>query len=190
VAEFIEYNGGVRAVTSEIATYLFLGVLYDTGCYRNTNTMPSTFERSARLMARGADYAGLIRNLFQSTSVGYARLYGEGLANLVTLADGKAVGTFLSKETFAKHGVDQSALGHEFVNDFLRSVKAEFVFLIKEMPDGERRMSFRSKNPDVDMRTVSGLFGGGGHTMACGAHTRLPLDEILQMIGGFAEMIG
>ena len=158
VGEFIEYNGGIRSITPEISTFLLLGVLYDTGCFRNTNTLPATFERSARLLTRGADYMGLIRNLYQSTATSYARLYGEAMSNLVTVGT-RGVGVFVDQPTFTRHGVDPMALGNEFVNDYVRSVKADFVFLIKEMPDGEKRMSFRSKKEGVDVRALAATFG-------------------------------
>lgn len=189
VAEFIEHDGGKAAITPEIAEFLLLGILYDTGCYRNTNTAPSTFERSARLLGSGADYMKLIRNLYQATSLAYARLYGEALSGLVSVVGGRGVATFVSKEAFARHGVDANALGNEFVNDYVRSVKADFVFLAKEMPDGEVRLSFRSKNESVDVRALAGEFGGGGHVMAAGAKTRLPFPEVLDIVEKFGESL-
>lgn len=160
VAEFIEYDGGFESITAEMATFLLLGILYDTGCYRNTNTLASTFERSARLLHRGADYMGLIRGLYQDTSIACAKLYGEGLANPYVLAEGRAVGAFLSNESFKRNDIDANAFGNEFVNDYLRSVRASFVFFIKEMPDGEKRISFRSKKSEVDVRIIAERLGG------------------------------
>jgi phosphoesterase RecJ-like protein len=149
--------------------------------------MASTFERSARLLSRGAEYVPLIRNLYQSTSLAYAKLYGEGLSNLIAVGGGRGVGTVLSKEAFERFGVDQEALGHEFVNDYVRSVKADFVFLVKEMPDGKKRLSFRSKSDDVDVRTLAAKFGGGGHKMASGACSETSIDSIVAVIAEFAE---
>lgn len=91
VAEFLEYHGGISAITPEIANFLFLGILYDTGCYRNTNTIPSTFERSAKLLSRGADYMKLVRNLHQGTPIGYAKIYGKALSSTFEVGDGKGI---------------------------------------------------------------------------------------------------
>lgn len=136
VAEFLEYHGGISAITPEVANFLFLGILYDTGCYRNTNTLPSTFERSAKLLARGADYMKLIRNLYQSTPISYAKIYGAALSSIFEVGGGKGIGTVVTLEDFRKNGVNPYALGNEFVNDYVRSIKADFVFLIKEDPEG------------------------------------------------------
>lgn len=189
VAEFLEYHGGISAITPEIANFLFLGILYDTGCFRNTNTMPSTFERSAKLLGRGADYMRLIRNLYQATPSRYARLYGEVLAGLFEVGEGKGVGAYVSLETFTKHGVGPYDLGNEFVNDYVRSVQAVFCFLIKQDPEGGCRISFRSKRDDVDVRAIAAEFGGGGHKMATGASSDLPLPEIVAKIDAFARTL-
>lgn len=189
VAEFLEYHGGISAITPEVANFLFLGILYDTGCYRNTNTLPSTFERSAKLLARGADYMKLIRNLYQSTPVSYAKIYGAALSSIFEVGGGKGIGTVVTLEDFQKNGVSPYALGNEFVNDYVRSIRADFVFLIKEDPEGGVRISFRSKKDDVDVRIIAAEFGGGGHKMAAGGASSLPLSEVVAKIDAFAHTL-
>lgn len=189
VAEFLEYHGGISAITPEVANFLFLGILYDTGCYRNTNTIPSTFERSAKLLARGADYMGLIRNLYQSTPVSYAKIYGSALSSIFEVGGGKGIGTVVTLEDFEKNGVNPYALGNEFVNDYVRSIKADFVFLIKEDPEGGVRISFRSKKDEVDVRIIAAEFSGGGHKMAAGGASSLPLSEVVAKIDEFARKL-
>lgn len=159
VAEFIEHHGGISAITPEIANFLFLGILYDTGCYRNTNTVPSTFERSAKLLSRGADYMKLVRNLHQSTPIGYAKIYGKALSSAFEVGGGKGIGAVVTLRDFEENGVNPYGLGHEFVNDYLRSIRSDFVFLLKEDPEGGHRISFRSKKDDVDVRIIAGEFG-------------------------------
>jgi phosphoesterase RecJ-like protein len=159
VAEFIEYHGGISAITPEIANFLFLGILYDTGCYRNTNTVPSTFERSAKLLSRGADYMKLVRSLHQSTPIGYAKIYGKALSSAFEVGGGKGIGAVVTLRDFEENGVNPYGLGHEFVNDYLRSIRSDFVFLLKEDPEGGHRISFRSKKDDVDVRIIAGEFG-------------------------------
>lgn len=189
VAEFIEYHGGTSAVTPEIANYLFLGIFYDTGCFRNTNTLPSTFERAAKLLGRGADYMRMIRNLYQATPVSYAKLYGEVLSSLFEVAAGKGIGAYVSLDAFAKYGISPYDFGNEFVNDYVRSVQAAFCFLVKQDPEGGYRISFRSKREDVDVRIIAAEFGGGGHKMATGASTDLSLPEIVSKIEAFANTV-
>ncbi len=90
-------------------------------------------------------------------------------------------------DDFQKNDVDPYALGNEFVNDYLRSVRADFVFLLKEDPEGGYRISFRSKNDGVDVRIIAAEFGGGGHKMAAGGRSLSPLSEIVAKIEDFAK---
>lgn len=92
-------------------------------------------------------------------------------------------------EDFEKNGVNPYALGNEFVNDYVRSIKADFVFLIKEDPEGGVRISFRSKKDDVDVRIIAAEFGGGGHKMAAGGASSLPLSDIVAKIDAFAQKL-
>lgn len=38
VSKLIELTAGLQSITREMATYLLLGVYYDTECFRNANT--------------------------------------------------------------------------------------------------------------------------------------------------------
>lgn len=95
----------------------------------------------------------------------------------------------MTLEDFRRHGVNPYALGNEFVNDYVRSIKADFVFLIKEDPEGGVRISFRSKKDEVDVRIIAGEFGGGGHKMAAGGASSLPLEQIVAKIDAFASRL-
>lgn len=68
------------------------------------------------------------------------------------------MGTMVTLADFEKCGVNPYALGHEFVNDYLRSIRGQFVFLLKEDPEGGFRISFRSKKDDVDVRIIASEF--------------------------------
>ena len=132
---------------------------------------------------------GLIRNLYQSTPVSYAKIYGAALSSIFEVGGGKGIGAVVTLEDFQRFGVDPYALGHEFVNDYVRSIKADFVFLIKEDPEGGVRISFRSKKEDVDVRIIAAEFGGGGHKMAAGGASSSPLAEVIAKIDEFARKL-
>lgn len=71
VSCFIEYIAGLEVITKDMATYLLLGVYYDTECFRNTNTTAHGLQFSARMLELGAEHDRLIRNLYQSTDPAY-----------------------------------------------------------------------------------------------------------------------
>ncbi len=185
VANFIEYTAGVEAITKDMATYLLLGVYYDTECFRNANTTPHGLRFAAHMLELFADHNCLIRNLYQSTDPNYIGLYGEVLASIQIILDGRGVIGLATQDMFKRRNISCDCLGNELVNDYLRSVRAKFVIFLKETPEGEYRISLRSKDEAYDMRALAGIFGGGGHAMASGACTKKPLPEIIQTIEAF-----
>ena len=59
--------------------------------------------------------------------------------------------------------------------------------LLSDAGDGEIRISFRSKSPevagrDVDVAAVAGQFGGGGHRRAAGARVDGRLPDVRQRV--------
>lgn len=164
-----------------MATYLLLGIVYDSGSYRNTNTTAPSFISSAKLMERGADLRLIVRGMFQSMSIQRARLFGEVLRQVRSLGDGIGVGAIVTREMLQKYGIDENSIGNVLVNDYIRGIEGKFVLLLKEAKDGFH-LSFRTKDPSFDMREVSGIFGGGGHKAASGAITQLTPDEIFKKV--------
>jgi nanoRNase/pAp phosphatase (c-di-AMP/oligoRNAs hydrolase) len=50
------------------------------------------------------------------------------------------------------------------------------------LPNGEKKLSFRSKQGHYDVNALAAHFWWGGHAAAAGARTRLETREILRMI--------
>lgn len=183
VARLIEYACGPQAITRDMATYLLLGLYYDTECFRNANTSAEGYRFAAKMMEFGADHNGLIRNLYQSTAPHYVGLYGDVLSSLIPVHDGEGFIGLVTGEMLQRRGIPIDCLGNELVNDFLRSVKSKYVILLKETGEGGYRMSFRSKDESYDMRPLAAKFGGGGHMLASGACVRgHSLESVLDTI--------
>lgn len=63
----------------------------------------------------------------------YLQLYGYVQENIISLAGGKRIGTYISQEIFKKYNIRESELGPQLINEVLSSVEgSEFAFLIKE----------------------------------------------------------
>jgi hypothetical protein len=96
--------------------------------------------------------------MYQSTLPAYVGLYGEVLAALTPIRDGEGVIGIVTREMLDRRSISIDSLGNELVNDYLRSVKAKYVILLKETGKGGYRMSFRSKDEAYDMRPLAGKF--------------------------------
>ncbi len=64
------------------ATALLAGILASTDSLKNQHTTPDTFAVVADLIAAGADYAQVVKNLFKTERLGFLKLWGRSLARL------------------------------------------------------------------------------------------------------------
>ena len=113
---------------------------------------------------------------------------GSLLSHLSYHADGRLAVIHWSCADEAVHELRDADLAL----DALRAVAdVEVVLFLRELPDGNCKLSARSKRTYDVQRLASG-FGGGGHVRAAGARLPGPLAEarerlIEAALGGFEE---
>lgn len=148
------------------ATALLFGIVGDTGSFRNGATTPGALETAARLVELGADSQRIAFHLFECKTFAAARLWGRVLSTIELDAERGIVFASISQQMLAEEGatVDET----EGIAEYLRGVaEAEVVMLLKETPDGEVRVSMRSR-PQIDVSAIAKELGGGGHRQAAG----------------------
>lgn len=190
VYDFIVYAGGSdRVISPDIASYLLLGIMYDTNCYKNRNTTSQTFEMSQKLVTHGADYHGIILNLYRKRPLMQLELYGEFLSNLIVYHNDRVIGGVITLDMLSRYHQVQEGLWPTLINEFLSSIDADYVFVITEVEWGGYKLSFRSKQDKYNMAELAGTYGGGGHKLSAGGFTRMPLTEILSIIESYYSKI-
>jgi len=161
-----------------IADALFVGIASDTGWFRFSNTRPRTHRLAARLQELGVDHAGLYRRLEQAERPEKLALLERALANMTTVASGRAAVMTLRAADFKATGAHDHET--ERLIDLPQMVgDIEVVALLIENGNGTR-MSLRSKPGDAatDVNALARRFGGGGHARAAGAKPDQPLDQV------------
>lgn len=154
------------ALTVDVATCLYAGLVTDTGRFGHASTDASAMELGARLIDAGIDHADLTRRLYDTRSLGELRLLGRALDRAVFVADVALIHTHLTHDELARFGSGLEAM--EALIDLLRSADiAEVALVLKPGPGGEWRASLRSSGP-VDVGALAAHFGGGGHAVAAG----------------------
>ena len=174
-------------IDADIATYLFGGLVTDSGRFMYPATNNKTFEAAAFLVKHGArmqeiydavyveDYStkklkGYFINNFKRTENNVAYM-----KNPVTLKDRFNVSTF----TISRGMVNQMA-GIKGI-----PIWANFT----ESDDGEIQCELRSK--DVPIVDIAKKYGGGGHNLACGCTLNSwdETDAVLRDLDSLAERI-
>jgi bifunctional oligoribonuclease and PAP phosphatase NrnA len=164
VADVIDALG--VAWTPEIASHLYLGIATDTGGFHHGPISARTFEVCRRIALAGVEAAALSRRIFDSFGIGRVKLTGTMLSRMELLHDGRLALLQFDDALLAACGatIDDT---EGLVNVPLGAREVAAVVLFKRQADGSTRVSLRSKGA-VDVRTVAGIWHGGGHTNASG----------------------
>jgi phosphoesterase RecJ-like protein len=168
--------------TRSIARALYVGLVTDTGRFMYENTGPRAHEMAAELIRAGVDVEALYRRLYEQLPPARLALLALALGRLQRFDSGELTLATLSAEDFERAEAEESY--SEGIVDHLRAVQGTKVAaLVRELTSGERRgqrkVSLRATDEDVDVSVIARAQGGGGHRRAAGFSTALQLDELV-----------
>jgi bifunctional oligoribonuclease and PAP phosphatase NrnA len=164
-----------------IAEALYIGLITDTGRFMYENTGPRAHEMAAALIAAGVDVQKVYRRLFEEMPSAKLALFARALARVSRHDDGELTLAWLDAEDFIAVGAEASY--SEGIVDILRAVQGTKVAaLVRELiaPErrGERKVSLRATDDDVDVSSIARAQGGGGHRRAAGFSTTLEVEQL------------
>ena len=172
-------HAGVK-ISAEVATCLYTAVLTDTGSFCFPGTTARTFALAEELVRCGADPVHIAHNVYFSTSLSKMRLLGAALSSLSRR--GNLVWMHVSHDMIQRcDATEEDCEG--LVNYALAIGGIEVALFFRELPNGDFRVSLRSKG-NVDVAAVAESFGGGGHQCASGCGVKGPLANALDQILG------
>lgn len=167
---YILYHFFVRFgwnITPRIATYLLLGIYYDTGSLMHSNTDSDVMEVCGELMRLGANREQVMDVLYRCRTPGQLRAWGRVL-ECVTQNSDSVVMSGLTERDLRACGAKIEEVGG--VVDYLNSVGgAKFTVLLSEDREkGVVKGSTRTRRDDVNLSAFCARLGGGGHKKASG----------------------
>lgn len=180
VARWIEAAELWPLLTPAVATWLLTGIGTDTGWFRFASTQATTFRIAAALVERGARPATIYDAVYQQDSAARLRLLGCALTGMELIAGGRAAILTLTRDDMARCQADPADT-EDIVNEPLRIGTVELTALLTEQPDGQIRVSLRSRNA-IDVTHVARAWGGGGHAQAAGARLPGPLSHACELV--------
>ncbi|MEI6511017.1 MAG: bifunctional oligoribonuclease/PAP phosphatase NrnA [Candidatus Uhrbacteria bacterium] len=149
----------------EAATCLMTGICFDTTVFSNAGTNLRAFEAASELLMGGAKIQEVIRNMYQNRGVNVLRVWGAALERIRRHDSKSVVATFLTRADIDGNGATDDEV--DGLSNFLNLVtESDVLFVMREMPNGEIKVSMRSSGPDV--AKVAAAMGGGGHRKAAG----------------------
>jgi phosphoesterase RecJ-like protein len=169
----------------EVAQALYVGLVTDTGRFMYENTGPRAHLMAAELIEAGVDVQAIYRRLYEEMPYPKLALLALGLGQVQRFDSGELAIAVLSAEDFRQADAEESY--SEGIVDHLRAVRGTKVAaLVRELtaPErrGERKVSLRAVDDDVDVSAIARAQGGGGHRRAAGFSTTLEPPELIEFL--------
>ncbi len=163
-----------------IAESVYTSLATDTGGFRYPNTTPQVLRLAAELMEAGADGARRSEKIVAGVPPQALEMVRVSLASVESHDRGR-IGTIqLSHRQLADSGATDE--DSENLVNFVRKMEGvQIAVFLKEKPDGQIKLSLRSKT-DANVALVAKRFGGGGHSYAAGAVLPGPLPAALKAV--------
>jgi phosphoesterase RecJ-like protein len=160
-----------------LATHLYVGMIFDTGGFRFSNTKPATHRLAARLLELGIDHAGINARILMERREAGMRLAARIFESARLALDGRVIFGRVSRETTRALCAGSGDL-EGIVESMLYVVGVDVAVLGIEK-EGGTKISFRSRGA-VDVQALAHALvpSGGGHKKAAGAFVPWGLDEM------------
>lgn len=159
---FIDPEG----IDAEIADYLYLGIMMDTGGFRFQNTDREALACAAELVDMGARPHDLAQEFLFMKGYDSLKLLGKALGSLELRCDGRLAVMVVTQSMLAESGGSMNDT--EGFVDYPASIESiELCALFREIGEKEIRVSLRSRS-EFDVSGLAEQYGGGGHRKAAG----------------------
>lgn len=177
VYNFIMALDGDEAITFEIATCLYTGIMTDTGSFKYSSTTSRTHQVVAKLIDKGAKNSEIHQRIYDTNSPARLHLLGVALKNMVILEDYHTAYTTLSQEELDKYNYSKGDT-EGFVNYGLTLEGIIFaVIFIENKEEGIIKISFRSIGDFSVNEFARAHFEGGGHNNAAGGRSIASMED-------------
>ncbi len=183
VYNFIEYLN--IDIDKDIATYIYTGLMTDTGSFNYESTKPSTLMIASKLLEKQIDFAYICKKLNDTVKESKLKLLAKTIDNMEVYYDGKLRYSFVDYNTIKSFGLDDEDA--EGMTNYLRKVEGtEVAVYVRGRKDNTAKVSLRSGG-NIDVSKIAIKFGGGGHKRAAGytmiGDIKEQKDNLIDLVG-------
>ncbi len=166
IYDYLEFTQ--EKITKNIATFLLLGILADTGNFQHANTTSRVMEIASNLMRKGANLPKIISASLANKKISTLKLWGKAFERAKINPENGMVVTVITQKDLEEIEAKGEDLGQ--VASILNTVPGtKFALVLSEQENGIIKGSLRSEEyKGVDVSVIAKKFGGGGHKLASG----------------------
>ena len=172
-------------IDKDIAKYLYLGLLTDTGSFNYQRTTSKTYRAAAEMLDKGIDFATICKKVNDTMKVNKLKLIGLAVNKMEKYLSGKVYYTQIEWKEINELGVTEEEASDGITNYFRMIDGVEVAIYVRGLPDGTYKISMRS-NGDIDISKIAMFFNGGGHIRAAGFNVENIeeiKEELIKLIG-------
>jgi phosphoesterase RecJ-like protein len=164
-------------ISKNIATYLMIGILADTGNFQHSNTTSRVMEISSDLLKKGASVSKIIKATFANKKLSTLKLWGRAFEKAKINPSNGLITTVLTQHDIEECNATTEDMGQ--VASILNTVPGtKFSLVLSEREGGIIKGSLRSEEyKGVNVSEIAHLFGGGGHKLASGFEIKGKIQE-------------
>lgn len=166
----------------DFSQQIYLGLIFDTGFFRHSNTTPEVMELAARLLRTGFDFTRVGERGMLERSFSSLQLLSYTLARAQLRANGKIIFSTLTQDTLRSfRATDDDREG--IIDHLFLTHGIEVALLFFELPMEKTKVSLRSQGLiDVAKFARSLTERGGGHQKAAGANLEMGIEEAVTFV--------
>ncbi|WP_346697612.1 bifunctional oligoribonuclease/PAP phosphatase NrnA [Catenibacillus scindens] len=162
LAKLMDMDG----VDQAVAEALYIGIICDTGCFKQSNTGKETMVIAGTLMEKGVRFSQLTDEVFYQKTYTQNQLLGRCLLESFLMFSGQCIISVADRKVMDFYKAISSDL--EGIIDQMRVTRGvEVAVLLTEIGHMTYKVSMRSNNY-MNVAQIAGYFGGGGHIRAAG----------------------
>ncbi|MBS6195239.1 MAG: DHH family phosphoesterase [Clostridiales bacterium] len=167
-------------ISKETAEALYTGIVHDTGVFQYSCTGSRTMEIAGKLMDKGIDFTGIIKDSFYTKTYAQNQIMGRTVLESIMLLGGKCIVGYLRQKDLKFYGVEPKDLDG-IVNQLQNTQGVEAAMFLYETGIQEYKVSMRS-NGKVDVAKICAYFGGGGHKKAAGCTMQGSVHDVVNSL--------
>lgn len=164
-------------VTKNMASNLYLGLVFDTGRF-SYSPLPETFSFASELLALGADHWTVYSALYRHNDFNHYKTVADVTKSMTNMFDGQLVILDVGEDKKDRIILEEV---EGLINRISNIAELEIVVAFIYESATATKLSFRSRGKFNVCDTAS-EFGGGGHKCASGATIQLPYDQARETV--------
>ena len=157
-------------IDSEAATYIYTGMVTDSGRFRFRSVSGDTMRLAGMLMDVGIDIDTIYANLYMKEF--HTLKFQAYVNNKIGITENGVAYIFVDKKMQKKFSLTYEEASNSV--SYMDSIKNSLIWIAFIEGEGEIRVRLRSRF--VTVNPIAEKWGGGGHDCACGATVKTKKD--------------